>query len=93
MKSQRDQLLAIEYNSKTLLIIGPKFPKDTDYRTIASDFLQGITKTLNPDSEFVKSVTAELNRFVTAGPGIKVTVEPRGEAETEIFNALKIAIQ
>ena len=96
VKSQRDQLLAVEYNSKTLLVMGPKFPRNTDDRTIASDFLQGVTflartKALNPDSDFVKSVIAELNRFMNAGPPLKLTVEPRGEAETEIFNALKVS--
>jgi hypothetical protein len=97
VKDQRDQLLALEYNSKTLLMIGPKFTRDTDDRTIASDFLRGITflgrtKALNPDSDFVKSALAELNRFVSAGPQIRLTAQPRGEVETEIFNALKVSL-
>jgi hypothetical protein len=96
VKSQRDQLLALEYNSKTLLVIGPKFPRETDDRTIAADFLQGVTflagtKTLNPDSDFVKGLIAGLNRFLAEGPPINLTVQPRGEAETEIFNALKVS--
>jgi hypothetical protein len=93
VRSQLDQLLAIEYNSRTLLLIGPKFRKDTDDRTIASDFLQGIPKVLHPDSDFAKSLIAELNRFVTAGPPLSLTARPRGEAETEIFNALKVALK
>jgi hypothetical protein len=97
VKDQRDQLLALEYNSKTVLMLGPKFTRDTDDRTIASDFLQGITflgrtRALNPDSDFVKTTLSELNRFVNSGPPIRLTVQPRGEAETEVFNALKVSL-
>lgn len=97
VKNQRDELLAVEYDSKTLLMIGPKFPKDTLARIIALDFLEGVsflvrTGSLNPASEFVRSIATELNSFVTAGSPISLAVEPRGEAETEILNALKLSL-
>jgi len=98
VKEQKDALLAVEYNSKTILMIGPKFAKDVDDKEIAADFVQGITfleraGTLKPDSEFVKGTLAELNRVSSAGGPAKLTAEPRTEAETEVFNALKASLK
>jgi len=97
VKVQLEPLLGIEYNSKTVLLLGPKFARNTADRTIASDFLQGVTfltrtKQFNGDSEFVKTLTGELERFSREGPPLRLTPQPRGDAEIEVFNALKIGI-
>jgi hypothetical protein len=98
VKDQRDELLAVEYNSKTLLVIGPKFDKNVDDKVVAADFVKGIeflgkTGTLNANSDFVKAAVTELNRVATAGSPARFTVQPRGEAETEVFNAIKASIK
>ena|SRR5438128_664269 len=97
VKAQLEPLLGIEYNSQTVLLLGPKFARDTADRAIASDFLQGArfltrTKQLNRDSEFVKTLTGELERFSREGPPMRIIPQPRGDAETEVFNALKAGL-
>jgi len=97
VKDQKDELLSLEYNSKTILMLGPKFASNVDDKTIAADFLQGIaalgrTGAL-PESEFVKGTVAELSRVAGAGSPARFTVQPRTEAETEIFNALRLSLK
>src|SRR5262249_22918379 len=43
VKDEVDSLLTVEYNSRTLLTIGPKFDKAVDDRTVALDFIEGIS--------------------------------------------------
>jgi len=98
VKDQRDQLLAVEYNSKTIVVIGPKFAKDVDDKVVAADFAKGIeflgrTGALNAGSDFVKATLTELNRVAGAGSPARFTVQPRTETETEVFNALKASIR
>jgi hypothetical protein len=98
VKTQKDELLSLEYNSKTVLMLGPKFAADADDKTIAADFAQGITTlgrtgALSPDSEFVKAAVAELNRVASAGSPAKIAAQPRPGLETEIFNALKVSLK
>jgi hypothetical protein len=91
---QVDALLKLEYNSKTLAAIGPKFPAGTAGQVIVADFVEGIdlltrTGELDPNSEFVKSVTAELK----AGVPTRIAAQPRNETETQIVNALKVSLR
>ena len=88
-----------EYNSKTLPVIGPKFDKTADDKTIASDFITGIetlTKTggLNSSSAFVKAALDTLKGVQTNGNGssAKVGAAPNTPAETDIFNAMKTSL-
>src|SRR6185295_7529149 len=65
IKDDVEKLMRFEYNSKSLLTLGPKFDKSATDAAVASDFHQGImilTKTgsLTADSAFVKSTLAEL---------------------------------
>ena len=98
VKEQKDTLLAVEHNSKTILMLGPKFNSSADDKAIAADFAQGITMlgrtgALSADSDFVKATVAELNRVASAGGPAKFTAQPRSEVETEIFNALKVSLK
>jgi hypothetical protein len=98
VKKQKDELLSVEYNSKTVLLLGPKFARDADEKAIAADFAQGLNAlgrsgALSPDSEFVKGAVAELNRVSTAGGPAKITAQPRSEIETEILNAIKVSLR
>ncbi len=66
VQEQMDQLLQLEYNSRTVLTYGPKFDKAADDHTIAGDFIQGIV-TLNRagildlNSDFTRNVLSELS--------------------------------
>jgi len=100
VKDQIDSLLTIEYNSRTLLTIGPKFDKAVDDRTIALDFIEGINAlgrsgALDPNSDFVKNTLSEL-KSISPGAGsgaVKMTAQARTPVETEILNALKAALR
>jgi len=101
VKDQVDLILAVEYNSKTLLLIGPKFDNDADDRAIASDFVEGIgvlgrTGALDPNSEFVKNILNDLKGIQSggaAGSAIKLSAQPRTPRETEILSALKVSLR
>jgi hypothetical protein len=91
-------LLTVEYNSKTLLTIGPKFDRAVDDRTVALDFIEGInffsrSGALDSNSEFVKSILGELKtiRPGATGASIKLSSQARAPLEAEILNALKVA--
>lgn len=95
---QLDSLLRLEYNSKTIVTLGPKFDANVDNATIASDYLEGMTflsrsGVLNADSEFFKSVTTQLRQIAGAPASIRLETQPRTEVETEIWNALKISLR
>jgi hypothetical protein len=99
IKEEVEKLQSFEYNSKTLLILGPKFDKNATDQTIASDFVQGITTlgqmgSLSADSAFVKGTLSDLNAFVNAGGSgqLKLSAQPKGDAETEVFNAMKLSL-
>src|SRR5262249_52126858 len=100
VKDQLDELLTLEYNSKTLLMIGPKFDRAVDDRTVALDFIEGInflgrSKALDPNSEFVKTVLGELKdiRPGVGGPPVKLTAQARTPVEAEVLNALKLSLR
>jgi hypothetical protein len=99
VKEQVDQLLAVEYNSKTMPVIGPKFDKAADDKSIAADFLTGIdmlTKTgaLSASSSFVSAANEALKGVQANGNGAsaKIAAAPSNPLETDIFNALKISL-
>jgi hypothetical protein len=99
VKEQVDQLLTVEYNSKTMPVIGPKFDKNADDKTIATDFITGIdtlTKTgnLNSSSAFVKAALDALKGVQSNGNAgsAKVGATPGTPAETDIFNAMKASL-
>ena len=99
VKEQVDQLLNVEYNSKTMPVIGPKFDKNADDKTIAEDFITGIdilTKTgaLSATSNFVKAAQDSLKGIQTAGNGAsaKIAAAPNSPVETDVFNALKLSL-
>jgi hypothetical protein len=96
VKDQLDTLLIMEYDSKTLLTLGPKFQASEDARTIAADFIQGIdflvrSGALSSSSEFVRTALGELKAIQPGVPAtaLKLTATPRTPLETEIANALK----
>jgi hypothetical protein len=99
VKDQLDSLLTIEYNSRTVLTIGPKFDKAVDDHTVAQDFVEGIASlsrsgALDSNSEFVKTTLNELKGISpgTASP-VKLTAQARTPMETEVSNALKAALR
>jgi hypothetical protein len=100
VKEQMDQVLQLEYNSKTVLTYGPKFDKSTDDHTIAEDFIQGIV-TLNRagildlNSDFTRNALSELSAIKPGAPmsGLKLTTPPKTPAETGFFNALKVSLR
>jgi hypothetical protein len=97
VKDQIDLLLAVEYNSQTVLTLGPKFDRNTDHHTVALDFIEGINVLgrmgrLDPKSEFVVNTLAELQ---TVKPGaaraaLKLAAVAKTPLETEIMTALKL---
>ena len=98
VKDELDSLLTVEFNSRTLLTIGPKFDKAVDDRTVALDFIEGISflsrsGALDPNSEFVKNTLSELKGIPPGGSGasIKWTSPARTPVETEVLTALKAA--
>ena len=99
VKEQMDRLLILEYNSKTVLTIGPKFDSNVATDAIAQDFVQGIFTlsrmgVLDLGSEFVRTT---LNELTGIGPGtdgssIRLTASASSRVETEILNALKVSL-
>ncbi len=97
LKDQIDELLIPEYNSKTVLLIGPKFDKNADAKTVAGDFVEGITllsKTggLNASSDFVKSALDQLKTVQSSGNTSAVKLTAGTPAETQILNAIKVSL-
>lgn len=99
VKDQIDAILAVEYNSQTLLTIGPKFDKFADDYAVASDFAEGIgvlsrSGILDPNSEFVKNTLAELKRMKQGDSAsiIKLTSPAGTPAETQVLSALKLSL-
>ena len=100
VKDQIDSLLAVEYNSRTLLTLGPKFDKFGTDQAIAGDFIEGINvltrmAKLSADSEFVKGTLAELKRITPeAGASTASFTVPAGTPlETQILEALRISLK
>ena len=99
VKEQMDRLLILEYNSKTVLTIGPKFDSSAGADAIAQDFIQGIFTlsrmgVLDLGSEFVRTTLNELTgiRPGTDGSSIRLTASAGNRVETEILNALKVSL-
>jgi hypothetical protein len=99
VKEQIDQILAVEYNSRTMLTLGPKFDKSADDKAVAEDFIQGIftlsrAGVLELNSEFVRNTLNELTGIQPGGKasGIKLG-SARTPAESEILNALRISLR
>ena len=72
VKDQLDQLLGLEYNSRTVLTYGPKFEKTAADYNIAEEYLQGIITlsragVLDLSSEFVRNVMSELTLIKPGG--------------------------
>jgi len=100
VKDQLDELLTVEYNGKTLLMIGPKFDRAVDDRTVALDFIEGINflgriGALDPNSEFVKTALSELKGIPPGigSPAAKLTAQARTPVEGEVLNALKVSLR
>ena len=97
VKEQMDRLLVFEYNSKTVLMIGPKFDQGVDAHAIAEDFIQGIfTLTrigvLNLNSDFVRTTLDELTGVEPGSSSVRLTAEAVTRVETEVLNALKASL-
>lgn len=99
IKDDIDKLLLMEYNSKPALTLAPKFDKSQTDKDIAADFMQGISflsrsGLLAADSAFAKSAVSDLDSYVKAGGSgpLKLSAQPKGDAETEIFNAMKLSL-
>jgi len=99
VKDSIEKLLQFEYNSKTVLTLAPKFDKNATDKTVATDFVQGITiltrtGALAADSAFVKSALSDLDAYIKAGASgpLKLTAQPKSQPETDVFNALKLSL-
>jgi hypothetical protein len=98
VKDQLDQLLGLEYNSRTVLTYGPKFEKTAADYNIAEDYLQGIITlsragVLDLSSEFVRNVMSELTLIKPGGVAtVKLSASAKTGAETDLLNALKISL-
>jgi hypothetical protein len=99
VREQLDPLLQVEYNSKTVVTLGPKFDKSADDKAVAADFIKGITTLsstgeLDPNSDFVKSAVMELKKVQSNGNGTtaKPTAPAKTPVETEILAAMKISL-
>lgn len=99
IKDDIDKLTQFEYNSKAVLTLAPKYDKTATDKTIAADFMAGITVlsktgTLSPDSPFVKGTLSDLDAYNKAGGSgpLKLSAQPKGDAETEVFNAMKVSL-
>jgi hypothetical protein len=98
VKDQLDQLLQIEYNSRTVLTLAPKFEASGDSRAVAEDFVQGIVTlsragVLDLSSEFVRMLMAELTAVKPGTPAaLKLPVPPQTAAEAELLNAVKLSL-
>jgi hypothetical protein len=98
VRGQLDPLLQVEYNSKTIVTLGPKFDKSADDKAVAADFIQGITMLtrtggLDPNSEFVKSALMELKNVQSSANGTtpRLTAPAKTPVETEILAAMKVS--
>ncbi len=99
VRDQVNELLAVEYNSKTLVTIGPKFDSTADDKTIAADFVQGINALavsgqLDANSDFVKSLVDQLKAVQGGTPasGVKIPAA-KSPAETSVISALKVSLK
>lgn len=100
VKEQMNRLLVLEYNSKTVLTIGPKFDGQVTLDLIAADFIQGIFTLsrmgiLDLASEFVRTTLNELTGVQSGSDSssLSLTELPTSQIETEILNALKVSLQ
>jgi len=101
VKEQMDKLLLLEYNSKTVLTIGPKFDKSADDYTISQDYIQGIfilsrAGVLDLNSDFVRNT---LNELTAVKPGssasglVRLASPAQKPAETDVANAIRIGLR
>jgi hypothetical protein len=98
VRDQLDPLLQVEYNSKTIVTLGPKFDKSADDKAVAADFIEGITTLshaggLDPNSDFVKNALMELKNTQSSGASPKLTAPAKTPVETEILAAMKISLR
>src|SRR5215510_5371628 len=98
VKEQLDQLLALEYNSRTVLTYRPKFEKSAADYNIAEDYIQGIITlsragVLDLSSEFLRNLMSELTLIKPGSTAtVKLSSAPKTTAETDLLNALKISL-
>jgi hypothetical protein len=101
VKEQLDRILQLEYNSRTVLTIGPKFDKSADDYTIAQDYIQGIfilsrAGILDLNSDFVRNTLSDLTALkpgAAASGVVKLATPAKTPAETDVINALKLSLQ
>jgi hypothetical protein len=99
VKEQLDQLLALEYNSRTVLTYGPKFERSAADYNIAEDYLQGIITLsragiLDLSSEFLRNLMSELTLIKPGATAtVKLSASPKTAAETDLLNALKNSLR
>ncbi len=97
VKEQMDLILALEYNSRTILMIGPKFDSDADAKAIAEDYIQGIFTLarmgiLDLGSDFVRTTLNELTGVEAGSSGARLTATANSRVEIEVLNALKTSL-
>lgn len=97
VREQMNQILVLEYNSKTVLTIGPKFSSDTGASTIAEDFIQGIFTlsrmgALDLGSDFVRTLLNDLTGVQPGQNNVRLTATASSRVETEVLNALRVSL-
>ena len=97
VKEQMDRILALEYNSRTILMIGPKFDGDADAKAIAEDYIQGIFTLarmgiLDLGSDFVRTILNELTGVEPGSNRARLTATANSRVEIEVLSALKVSL-
>jgi hypothetical protein len=89
----------VEYNSKPVITLAPKFDQTATDAQIATDFKEGLTVmsttgVVSADSPFVKGTLSDLDTYIKGGASgpLKLSSVPKGDAETEVFNAMKVSL-
>lgn len=99
---QAAPVLALEFNSRPLITIGPKFAPGTSRVPIAADFRLGISRliqnrALNANSLAIKEALLVLTNYLehaNAVPNVPLIFkeQPANPHEAEILNALKLSL-
>ncbi len=100
IKEEVDKLLQFEYDSKTALDPGSEVRQERDRQDdcgrlhAGNHCIEPFNGVLAADSPFVKSTLSDLDTYVKAGGSgqLKLSTQPKGDAETEVFNAMKISL-
>ena len=101
VQTQLGRLIQIEFNSKSLSTLGPKYPPDTHEYTIVRDFRTAVTHfirsgMLDADSPFVTDLMRSFNGYIqtyrSAGVELHEFVGPRIRIFIEPETALEVEI-